>query len=97
MTARSTKPRTVGARPIKKVAAARQPKSAGKSKTKLDALIAALRGPKGATLAQLTALTGSQAHSVRGAMSGAIKKQRGLSIVSTKTGKERIYRIEAGK
>ena len=36
-------------------------------------------------------------NSVRGAMSGAIKKQRGLSIVSTKTGKERIYRIEAGK
>lgn len=97
MTAKKTKAHTVSARPTKKVTAARQPKSVGKSKTKLDALITALRAPKGATLAQLTGLTGWQAHSVRGAMSGAIKKQRGLSIVSTKAGKERIYRIEAGK
>lgn len=97
MTAKKTKRRADSPKPAKKVAAAHPPRSANKSKTKLDAVIAALRAPKGATLAQLTSLTGWQVHSVRGAMSGALKKHRGLSIVSTKTGKERIYRIEASK
>ncbi len=97
MTAKKTKRRADSTKPSKRVAAAHLPKSATKSETKLDALIAALRAPKGATLAQLTSLTGWQVHAVRGAMSGALKKQRGLAIVSTKTGNERVYRIEAGK
>jgi len=41
------------------------------------------------------ALTGWQMHSVRGVMSGALKKKRGLAIVSSKTGEERVYRIES--
>lgn len=71
--------------------------SAAQAKTKLEAVIAALSAPKGATLAQLMTLTGWQMHSVRGAMSGALKKQRGLKIVSSKPGRERIYRIESGR
>jgi len=63
--------------------------------SKLDQIVSALRAPKGATIAQLVTLTGWQAHSVRGAMSGALKKQRGLNITSTKSGDERVYKIGA--
>ena len=37
--------------------------------------------------------TGWQAHSVRGAMSGSVKKALGLTITSEKTQTGRIYRI----
>jgi len=63
------------------------------STTKLAALIAVLTTPQGATIAQMMALTGWQAHSIRGVMSGAIKKQQGLSLASKKVGDERVYRI----
>ena len=66
--------------------------------TKLGALQALLRRPEGATVDQLVEVTGWQAHSVRGAMSGALKKKLGLTISSEKTEAGRIYRIveEAG-
>ncbi|GIK50995.1 MAG: hypothetical protein BroJett013_36920 [Alphaproteobacteria bacterium] len=63
------------------------------ARSKLDQIITALRSPKGATIAQLAALTGWQAHSVRGAIAGALKKKRGLTIHSNKTKGERTYRI----
>ena len=75
---------------------ARQRKALPKSpSSKLDQIISALRAPKGATIAQLVTLTGWQAHSVRGAMSGALKKGRGFKITSTKSGDERVYKIGA--
>ena len=38
--------------------------------------------------------TGWQAHSVRGAISGALKKKRGLTVTSdAESGDARIYRI----
>ena len=43
-----------------------------------------LQRPGGATLKQLIAATQWQAHSVRGFLSGALKKKMGLKIVSTK-------------
>nr|TFG55530.1 MAG: DUF3489 domain-containing protein [Hyphomicrobiales bacterium] len=49
----------------------------------------------GATIADLTSATEWQAHSVRGAMSGAIKKKRGLPVTSEKTDGARTYRIRA--
>jgi len=61
--------------------------------TKLAALIALLSTPSGATLEQMTSLTGWQAHSVRGVMSGTIKKKLGHSIASRKVGDVRVYRI----
>jgi hypothetical protein len=39
------------------------------------------------------AATGWQAHSVRGAMSGALKKKLGLIIESEKAAAGRVYRI----
>ena len=46
----------------------------------------------------MMAATGWQAHSVRGALSGAIKKNLGVAVVSDQ-GREgvRIYRIEAAQ
>jgi hypothetical protein len=64
--------------------------------SKLADMIALLRRPQGATLEQMMKATDWQVHSVRGAMSGALKKKRGLNITSTKTDKTRVYRIEAG-
>ena len=65
-----------------------------KSPTKLGQLEALLRRPEGATIAQLSTALDWQPHSVRGAMSGSLKKKRGLKIADEKVeGKERIYRI----
>jgi hypothetical protein len=50
--------------------------------TKLASLIAALRRPEGATITELMEATGWQAHSVRGAMSGNLKKKLNLEVTS---------------
>lgn len=61
--------------------------------SKLDQIVGALSTRTGATVPDLMALTGWQSHSVRGALAGALKKQRGLTIKSEKVGEERRYRI----
>jgi hypothetical protein len=62
--------------------------------TKEAQLIAMLRRPEGATIAQVIAATGWQPHTVRGAISGALKKKRGLDVTSEKNAAgERVYRI----
>jgi hypothetical protein len=59
-------------------------------------MIELLKRPDGATLNQLIEATGWQAHTVRGAMAGALKKKLGLTITSDKaTGQERTYRISS--
>lgn len=58
---------------------------------KLDQLAALLANPAGASIAAMMAATGWQAHSVRGALAGALKK-RGLTITSDKVDGVRIYR-----
>jgi len=65
------------------------------SRGKLGQVVALLRRPDGATLPDLMAATGWQAHSVRGAIAGAIKKKLGLVVTSTKSDAGRVYRIEA--
>ena len=61
--------------------------------SKLSNLIGMLRDKRGASIDQLMAATGWQKHSVRGAISGAIKKRLGINIVSEQTSAGRIYRI----
>ncbi len=57
-------------------------------------VIALLEKPKGATLAELMKATGWQAHSVRGFLSGTLRKKMGLRIESAKRGHgERAYSI----
>ena len=61
--------------------------------TKEAMLIDMLRRPEGATIAQIIAATGWQAHTVRGAFAGALKRKRGLTVTSEKPdGGERVYR-----
>ena len=59
-------------------------------------LIEALRRPAGASLTELTAATGWQPHSVRGAISGALKKKLAIKVVSETTeDRGPVYRIAA--
>lgn len=62
--------------------------------SKLGVLITCLTKPDGATLDELVAATGWQKHSVRGAISGALKLKHKLTVLSEMIdGKGRVYRI----
>jgi hypothetical protein len=64
-------------------------------KGKIAALVALLRRPEGATVEAMMAATGWQPHSVRGALSGSVKKVLGLTVGSEKIDGVRVYRISA--
>ena len=65
-----------------------------RSGTKQEALIAMLRRPEGATIAQISEATGWRSHTVRGVFAGALKKKLGLEVTSKKIqGGDRIYRL----
>ena len=62
--------------------------------TKLAALVRSLRRPQGATSLQLMLATGWQPHSVRGAISGMLRKKLGLNVVLAHNDSgERVYRV----
>ena len=48
-----------------------------------------------AGIGEMMAATDWQAHSVRGAMSGSIKKKLGLTVTTEKQGDIRVWRIAA--
>ena len=60
-------------------------------------LIALLRSASGGTIEQMTALTGWQPHTVRGTISGVLRKRLGLTVATepAREGGSRIYRIAA--
>ncbi len=82
-------------KPLNKLRKETKPRSkATRQGTKLQKLEAMLRRPEGATVTQLAAALEWMPHSVRGAMSGALKKKRGLAISAENVqGGERTYRI----
>lgn len=61
--------------------------------SKLDLLASALGTMDGATIDELVAVTGWQKHSVRGAMSGSLRK-KGFTVTSEKVEGIRRYRAE---
>ena len=61
--------------------------------TKLDLVLAELGKEHGASIADLVDRTGWQAHSVRGAMAGSLKR-KGHSITSSVVDGVRRYRLE---
>jgi hypothetical protein len=68
--------------------------AAPRAGTKLALLLELLQRKGGATIPEVTKATGWQAHSVRGAISGALKKQLGLAVASIKVeGRGRVYRV----
>ena len=82
-TKRITKPKTAATK-----AATPRPES------KQSQLIAMLKRPDGATIAEVVEALQWQPHTVRGSIAGALKKKLGLTIESEKTDdRGRVYRI----
>jgi Protein of unknown function (DUF3489) len=62
--------------------------------TRQAALIGMLSRPEGATIGESMAATGWLAHTVRGAIAGALKRRLGLRVNSEKVeGRGRVYRV----
>jgi len=62
--------------------------------SKADKLLKLLRSKRGATIDQLQSASGWQAHTVRGFLSGTVKKKLGLTLVAeTNENGARRYRI----
>jgi hypothetical protein len=62
--------------------------------TKQATLIALLRAPDGATIEEIMVTLDWAAHTIRGAMAGALKKKLGLEVTSEKLeGRGRVYRL----
>jgi len=72
--------------------------------TKQATMIELLKRPEGATVEQIAQATGWQHHTIRGAISGALKKKLGLTVEATRTrevgpnktsakGRSTVYRI----
>jgi hypothetical protein len=76
--------------------AARSAKTQTKPPNKFERIIAMLRRPEGASVAQLAEMTGWKTNSVRGVLAGAMKSKFGLTITSEKPDKVRIYRTGSG-
>jgi hypothetical protein len=76
-----TKPRIVRRSPPKAAKKAPAPQS---KTTKQDAVLALLRRQNGASIDEIVAATDWQPHSVRGFLSGAVKKRLGIDVISEK-------------
>jgi Protein of unknown function (DUF3489) len=61
------------------------PKPTPRAGTKQALMIDLLKRPEGATVEQIAAATGWQHHTIRGAISGALKKKLGLTVEATRT------------
>jgi Protein of unknown function (DUF3489) len=101
---RKRKAKTKAAKPGKAAPAGKPTPRAG---TKQALLVEMLKRPEGATVEQIAAATGWQHHTIRGAISGALKKKLGLTIEATRTrevgpnktgakGSSTVYRITGG-
>jgi uncharacterized protein YjdB len=89
----ASKRRKVGT--AKVIAPEKKSKAEAPASTKTDTVLKKLKGAKGVTLEALMEATWWQAHSVRGFLSGTVKKKLGHSLISD-TGKDgvRRYRID---
>ncbi|QWE17155.1 DUF3489 domain-containing protein [Polynucleobacter sp. AP-Nino-20-G2] len=66
-----------------------------KAGSKQAQVIALLHKPQGVSLTELMHATSWQAHSVRGFLSGTIKKKLNLNLISQKINGAQVYRIGA--
>lgn len=92
-----SKPSAAATKPAAKKRAAprlaRHSKAAPTTSSKLAIVIQMLHRPNGTTIEDMTAAMGWQAHSVRGLLSGTIKKKLGLKLISERVDGVRSYRI----
>ena len=90
----ASKPRPKSVRRTGKPKRRSKATAAARRGTKTAKILALLRRPSGASLQELKKATGWQAHSVRGFLSGAVKKKMGLRIDSApRDDGERAYRL----
>jgi hypothetical protein len=80
------------------VVSAKDRRSPDRKASKTQVCLDHLRRPDGASIEELQAATGWQAHSVRGFMSGMVKKKLGLTLASEKPkdGTRRYRIVQAG-
>src|SRR5579872_49565 len=64
-----------------------------KAHTKQDQLLTLLRRPQGTTIEHAAKTLKWQPHSVRGIISGVLKKRLGLTVTSEKAEGGRVYRV----
>ena len=94
------------AKPAKRRQGGKRPadKPTPRAGTKQAQMIEMLKRPEGATVEQIAEATGWQQHTIRGAISGALKKKLGLTVEATRTrevgpnktgakGSSTVYRI----
>lgn len=65
--------------------------------TKAETILSLLRRPKGASIPEMADATGWQNHSVRGFLSGELKKKRSLTVLSDRVGGVLRYRLAKGE
>jgi hypothetical protein len=101
---RRAKAKAAKAKSTKPKKAAPTDKPTPRAGTKQAQMIEMLKRPEGATVEQIAAATGWQHHTIRGAISGALKKKLGLTVEATRTrevgpnktgakGSSTVYRI----
>ena len=90
---RPAAPKSAMPAPEKKGTAGRRSPHTG---NKINQVLALLKRSGGVTLSELIKATDWQAHSVRGLLSGTVRKKMGLNVTSTKPESgERTYSIGA--
>jgi hypothetical protein len=104
--AKAAKAATAASEPEAATGATPTAKPTPRAGTKQAKMIEMLKRPEGATVEQIAAATGWQHHTIRGAISGALKKKLGLTVEATRTreaglnktgakGSATVYRIVA--
>lgn len=98
---KSPRPAKTAQKPPKTAQAPKAAKAPGKGTkappagSKASRVLAALQQPRGATLAELVEATGWQTHSIRGFLSGTVKKRLGLALTSEAAEDGRRYHLPA--